>query len=36
MPIETALTLAVIVAVFVTFGIVLAGVDRYTRNANRP
>jgi len=34
MPIETALTLVAIVLVFATFGIVLAGVDHYTRNAN--
>lgn len=35
MPIETALTLAAIVAVFATFGIVLAAVAHYTAGINR-
>jgi hypothetical protein len=35
MPIETALTLAAIVAVFATFGIVLASVAYYTGKSSR-
>jgi multisubunit Na+/H+ antiporter MnhC subunit len=36
MPIETALVLAAIVAVFATFGAALAWADHCTRRTNRP
>lgn len=35
MPIETALVIAAIVAVFAAFGAALAWADHCTRNANR-